>query len=140
MSKAIEILQAAQARAMSGRPKVGGFPHLAETLRRAGVTRNRWVLPACQSIYLTQSGPVVSVGTPLTSGTTDIPPFDREGLVAALRDDQAGRTTFPQFLAAAWRAGVVQYEVDFEARKVSYSGCLGEEYVEEYPAVDVPLG
>jgi hypothetical protein len=25
---------------MAGRPKVGGFPYLAETLRRAGVKRN----------------------------------------------------------------------------------------------------
>jgi uncharacterized protein YbcV (DUF1398 family) len=31
---------------MVGRPKVGGFPYLAETLRRAGVTRNLWYLPA----------------------------------------------------------------------------------------------
>ena len=36
MSKAIENLQAAQQRAMASRPKVGGFPYLAETLRRAG--------------------------------------------------------------------------------------------------------
>jgi len=70
----------------------------------------------------------------------DIPSFDREALVKALREDQAGRTTFPQFLEAAWRAGVIEYDVDFEARRVSYYGYLGEEYVEEYPAVDVPLG
>jgi uncharacterized protein YbcV (DUF1398 family) len=41
-------------------------------------------------------------------------------LVRALREDQAGHTTFPQFLEAAWRAGVVRYDVDFEARTVSY--------------------
>jgi uncharacterized protein YbcV (DUF1398 family) len=35
MSKAVENLQAAEAQAMAGRPKVGGFPYLAETLRRA---------------------------------------------------------------------------------------------------------
>jgi len=40
VSIAIEKLQAAQKKAMEGRPKVGGFPYLAETLRRAGVTRN----------------------------------------------------------------------------------------------------
>jgi uncharacterized protein YbcV (DUF1398 family) len=38
MGKATENLQAAQPRAAAGRPKVGGFPYLAETLRRAGVT------------------------------------------------------------------------------------------------------
>jgi uncharacterized protein YbcV (DUF1398 family) len=138
MSKAIENLQAAQARAMSVRPKVGGFPILAETLRQAGVMRNEWFLPACQSLYFTKAGPVVSAGTPLTSGTEDVPSFNREALVKALREDQAGLTTFPQFLEAAWRAGVVRYEVDFEARTVAYYGCLGEKYVEEYPSVDLP--
>ena len=55
MSKATENLQAAQQRAMAVRPKVGGFPYLAETLRRAGVTRNLWFLPACQSLYLSNT-------------------------------------------------------------------------------------
>jgi uncharacterized protein YbcV (DUF1398 family) len=137
MSKAIDNLQAALARAMSGRPKVGGFPYLAETLRRAGVTRNLWFLPACQSLYLTHDGPVVMLGAPLTTGAADVPPFDREALIRALRQDQAGLTTFPQFLEASWRSGIVRYEVDFEARTVTYYGCLGEEYVEAYPALDV---
>lgn len=137
MSKAIETLQAAQKRAMSGRPKVGGFPYLAETLRRAGVTRNLWYLPSGQSLYLTEDGPVVDVATPLTSGTVDVPPFNRDALIAALRTDQAGKSTFPEFLAASWRAGVVSYDVDFVARKVSYFGCNGEVYVEDYPAVEV---
>src|ERR1035438_8954942 len=78
MSKAIENLQSAQKRAMAGRPKIGGFPYLAETLRRAGVTRNLWYLPACQSVYLTEDGPVVTLGTPLSSGTIDVPPFRSE--------------------------------------------------------------
>ena len=69
MSKAIDNLQAAQMRALAVRPKVGGFPYLAETLRRAGVTRNLWFLPACESLYLTRDGPVVTQGTPLASGT-----------------------------------------------------------------------
>ena len=105
MSKAIENLKAAQERAMAGRPKVGGFPYLAETLRRAGVTRNLWYLPACQSLYLTGDGPVVTLGTPVSSGTVDVPPFNRETLIAALRTDQAGKSTLPEFLAASWRAG-----------------------------------
>jgi uncharacterized protein YbcV (DUF1398 family) len=137
LSKAIENLQAAQRRAMAGRPKVGGFPYLAETLRRAGVTRNLWYLPACQSVYLTNDGPVVTQGMPLLTGTADIPAFDRDALVGALRTDQAGNSTFSEFLAASWRAGVIRYDVDFAARKVAYYGCNGEEYVEEYPGVEV---
>ena len=92
MSKAIENLQAAQERAMAKRPKVGGFPYLAEALRQAGVTRNLWFLPACLALYLTEHGPVISV------------------------DAQAGQSTFPEFLAASWRAGVVRYDVDFASR------------------------
>jgi len=137
MSKAIENLEAAQKRAVASRPKVGGFPYLAETLRRAGVTRNIWSLPACQSIFLTNKGPVVMQGEPLVSGMADIPAFDRDGLIRALRVDQAGESTFPEFLIASWRSGVVRYDVDFEARKVTYYGCNGEEYVEAYPVVDI---
>jgi uncharacterized protein YbcV (DUF1398 family) len=136
MSKAIENLHAAQQRGMSGRPKVGGFPYLAETLRRAGITRNLWFLPACQSLWLTEYGPVMTQGRPLLSGTVDVPPFSREALITALRTDQAGNSTFPEFLEASWRAGVVRYDVDLVARTVAYYGCNGEDYIEEYPAVD----
>jgi hypothetical protein len=46
-------------------------------------------------------------------------------------------STFPAFLAASWLAGVIRYEVDFEARTVVYSGCNAEEYVEAYPAIEI---
>jgi len=137
MSKAIENLEAAQRRAMAGRPRAGGFPYLAETLRRAGVTRNLWYLPACESLYLTEDGPVVSQGPPMLMGNADVPPFDREALITALRTDQAGNSTFPEFLLATWRAGVIHYDVDFIARTCTYYGCNGEAYVEEYPVVEV---
>jgi uncharacterized protein YbcV (DUF1398 family) len=137
MSKAIGNLDTALRRAMAIRPKVGGFPYLAETLRQAGVTRNIWSLPSAQSLYLTSEGSVVMQGTPLVSGTVDVPRFDRGALIQALRTDQAGKSTFPEFLAASWSAGVVRYDVDFAARTVSYYGSNGEEYVEAYPAVDL---
>ena len=137
MSKATETLQAAQKRAMEGRPKVGGFPYLAETLRRAGVTRNLWDLPSCQSLYLTQDGPVVTQGAPLISGIADVPAFNKEALIKALRTDQAGESTFPEFLAASWRAGVVRYDVNLGARTVAYYGCNREEYIESYQAVEI---
>ncbi len=137
MSKATDNLQTALERAAAIRPKVGGFPYLAETLRRAGVTRNLWFLPACEALFLTELGPAVRQGTPLVTGMADVPPFDRDGLIAALRADQAGKTTLPEFLAASWQAGVVRYEVDFTARTVSYYGVHNEEYVESYPVVEV---
>ena len=42
MSKAIDNLNTAMQRAASVRPRVGGFPYLAEILRQAGVTRKIW--------------------------------------------------------------------------------------------------
>ena len=137
MSKAIVNLTEAMRTAEAIRPRVGGFPYLAEVLRRAGVTRNIWSLPSCQSLFLTQLGPVVLQGDPLVNGAVDVPAFDEEALVRALRNDQAGESTFPEFLEASWRAGVVRYEVDLEARSVAYQGCNGEEYIEAYPEVAV---
>lgn len=137
MSKATENLQAAQQRAMSSRPKVGGFPYLAETLRRAGVTRNLWFLPACQSLYLTESGPVVTMGTPLETGTVDVASFNRGRSSRHCEPTRPETATFPEFLAATWRAGVVRYDVDFTRRTVTYYGSHNEEYLEDYPAVTV---
>lgn len=137
MNEAISNLQAAQARAIAARPRVGGFPFLAETLRCAGITRNVWQLPACASLYLTDHGAVIQQGTPLVSGTVDVPSFDEDALIAALRTDQAGDSSFPEFLAATWKAGVVTYDVDLLKRVVTYIGCLGESYIETYPAVEL---
>jgi uncharacterized protein YbcV (DUF1398 family) len=137
MSKAIDNLKRAMEQAAAIRPRVGGFPYLAETLRRAGITRNVWSLPACQSLFLSHDRPVVVQGTPLVSGMVDVPCFNREALIAALRIDQAGESTFPEFLQASWRAGVIRYDVDFAVRTVVYFGSNGEEYVESYPAVEI---
>ena len=137
MSKAIDNLTQAMKRAEAVRPSVGGFPYLAEVLRQAGVSRNIWSLPSCQSLFLTAEGPVAMQGRPLVTGAHDVPAFDEDALIKALRIDQAGESTLPEFLDACWRAGVVRYEVDLEARTVAYQGCNGEEYIEAYPAVNI---
>lgn len=133
---AIDNLQKAMQRAES-RPKVGGFPYLAECLRQAGAQRNLWTLPACQSVFITDKGNAVFQGKPLTEGFAEIPVFDQDELIRVLRADQAGQTSFEGFLEGSWRAGVIRYEVDFSKRTVVYYGALGERYLEEYPAVSV---
>lgn len=137
MSTLTDKLIETQKYAMSIRPKVGGFPVLAEVLRQAGVQMNRWSLPSCQSIFLMKEGSVVQQGTPLVTGVHEIPKFDREALITAIRTDQQGHSTFPEFLQATWRAGVIGYDADFIGRKVIYFGAAGESYMEEYPAVEV---
>ncbi len=139
MSKAIANLLEAQKLAIKIRPKIGGFPYLAEVMRQSGVTRNIWSLPSCQSLFLTEEGPVVMQGEPLALGTFDVSNFDREALIHALRIDKAGKSTFPEFLAATWKAGVVSYDVDFSKRTVTYFGCDGENYEEQYPSVQLEI-
>jgi uncharacterized protein YbcV (DUF1398 family) len=138
MSPAIEKLTKAMEHATNIRPKVGGFPYLAEVLRATGVRKNIWTLPACESLYLTEFGVVVHQGRPLVSGMNDVASFDEAALIKALRTDQAGQSTFPEFLFGAWKAGVVRYEVDFTARTVVYFGSDEESYTESYPSVDLP--
>ncbi|MCG6152418.1 DUF1398 family protein [Leptospira bandrabouensis] len=135
MKDLITKLTEAQKFAMSIRPKVGGFPILAEVLREAGVLMNRWYLPSLQAVYQMKEGSVVQQGTPLVTGVHEIPKFHRDNLINAIRADQEGKSTFLEFLKAAWEAGVVGYDVDFTNRNVIYYGALGESYLEEYPAV-----
>lgn len=125
--------------ASSIRPKVGGFPVLAEVLRQAGVVRNVWTLPSRQSIYVMEQGTLVNQGEPLVTGMAAVPAYDEAAFIAALRADQNGETVFPQFLTDAWNAGVIGYEVDFVGRTCTYFGVNGEHYVESYPAVEIPL-
>lgn len=90
MSKVVDRLVEAQKNAMAIRPKKGGFPVLAEVLRQAGVQMNRWSLPACQSVYRMKDGCIVQQGTPLVTGIHEVPQFNREELIRAIRADQDG--------------------------------------------------
>lgn len=130
-------LQTAMQYAFAHRPKVGGFPFLAECLRQAGVEKNIWSLPGAQSIYVMKDTILVQQGIPLVSGMTEVSDFNEQALIMALRTDQAGQSTFPEFLMAAWKVGVVGYEVDFLARTVAYYGARNEKYIESYPEVEV---
>jgi uncharacterized protein YbcV (DUF1398 family) len=84
-------------------------------------------------------GCVVQQGTPLITGTHTIAKFDQQALITALRTDQAGNSTFPEFLQSTWNAGVIAYTVDFLERKVTYYGAQQESYTESYPAVEVKI-
>ncbi|MFF7966846.1 DUF1398 family protein [Streptomyces sp. NPDC007903] len=132
---AIPTLRAAMARAAQVRPQVGGFPYLAEALRQAGVTRCAMTVPSNAMLYVTEAGPVAVQGEPQFTGMSDVPPFDRAALIAALRADQAGETTFPEFVRGCWQSGVVRYDVDLAARTCTYYGAGEESYVETYPEV-----
>lgn len=80
---------------------------------------------------------VVSQQTPLIIGQYDVPVFNIDALVTAIKKDQSGNSTFQEFLQSAWNAGVISYDVDFINRKVIYYGINKNKYVEEYPSVVV---
>lgn len=134
----IERIAAARAHAAAVRPAGGGFPYLAEALRRAGVTRCHFDVPSRTLLDVTADGSVLHPGASMVVAPTVVARFDRSALVVALRADQAGETTFDDFVVACWRAGVVRYEVDTTARTCRYLGAAGEQYVERYPAVELP--
>ncbi|MEV5781746.1 DUF1398 family protein [Streptomyces sp. NPDC052287] len=137
MNTATDRLRAALDRAAAIRPKEGGFPYLAEALRQAGVTRCRMAVPSNTMLYLTDAGPVAVQSEPLVAGMVDVTPFDRRALLTALRVDQAGDSTFPEFVQGCWEAGVVRYDVDLDARQCVYYGADGDSYTETYPAVEI---
>jgi uncharacterized protein YbcV (DUF1398 family) len=88
-------------------------------------------------VYVTDAGAVVEPATPVISATSEVPVFDRDAVIDALRTDQAGDSTFSEFLTALWSAGVTGYVVDLEQRTVTYRGTDNATYVETYPAVEI---
>jgi uncharacterized protein YbcV (DUF1398 family) len=66
----IRTIAQAQNHAQQFRPKVGGFPYLAEALRQAGVVRYVFEVPSMSVLYVTKRGSVVqpSSGRPRSSG------------------------------------------------------------------------
>lgn len=129
---------AARQHGMRIRPAVGGFPYLAAALRRAGIERFDYVVPSATTVYVTAGGAVLEQGEPVAGRSCVIAPFDEIALMAALRADQEGRSTFRDFVAAAWRAGVLSWTVDLAARTCTYRSARGDEtYAESYPAVEI---
>jgi uncharacterized protein YbcV (DUF1398 family) len=138
MTSIIEKISAATARGMAARPEVGGFPYLAEAMRQAGITKNYFDVPSASMVFVTDEGDVLRPGALLHTEAVVVPPFDEAGLIAAIRADQRGESTFPEFVEACFAVGVIRYEVDTIARACTYLGAHGERYVEEYPAVELP--
>jgi uncharacterized protein YbcV (DUF1398 family) len=134
----IDTITTAQAQGAAARPDTNGFPVLAESLRRAGVTRIEVTVPAWTTVLTTERGSIIQQGAPMMSGSAEVPAFDRAGFVASLRAEQEGRLTYPEWMAATWHAGVVWYVVDLAARTCTYRSPAGDHYVEDYPAVELP--
>jgi uncharacterized protein YbcV (DUF1398 family) len=133
-----ELVAAARAQGMRLRPSVGGFPYLAEALHQAGIRTVHCDVASRTTTYRASGGAVVDQQTPLIDGLTDVAPFDRDALIAAIRRDQQGASTYDEFMAAIWNAGVITYDIDLDGRTCTYAGNNDDVYVERYAAVSLP--
>ena len=131
----VASVRSALARAGAVRPKVNGFPYFAEALREAAITAIETSIAAGGSVYHLTGGSVAQPFEPIAETAVAVPNWDETALIAAIRADQAGRSTFPEFLRAAWNAGVIGYRVDLTERTCTYAGTATRTYVETYPAV-----
>lgn len=61
--------------------------------------------------------------------------FSASGVVAAIRESQAGSIRYQQFLDQVMRAGVSSYTVYLRGRRCIYFGRNGDFHIEEFPAV-----
>lgn len=133
----ITTVIAARERGARLRPEVGGFTVLAESLRAAGIEAVHCVVSSMTTRYRTDHGTVVDQQAPLAEGLGRVADFDRDAVIAAIRRDQRGESTYPEFMVDIWHAGVVTYDVDLAARTCTYRGLhpAVDVYVEAYPAV-----
>ncbi|MFP8918498.1 DUF1398 family protein [Enterococcus innesii] len=116
---------------------MGSFPYLAECLRQEGFVKKSWYLPSGYSFYFLGEEVLVIPGKALIDQVTPFPSFSEEKLIKALRADQAGQTTFTEFLMTTWASGIVNYEMNFRERTVAYYGLNNEEYKEAYSEVEL---
>lgn len=133
----VETVQQAQRRGAAARPRVNGFPYYAEALRAAGITLVDTSIATGGSVYYLADGAVAQTFDPIVGPVAAVPAWNEVGLIAAIRADQVGNGTFPEFLRDAWQAGVIHFRVDLANRTCTYFGVSDNHYVETYPAVAV---
>jgi uncharacterized protein YbcV (DUF1398 family) len=131
----VETVHEAQRRGVAARPRVNGFPYFAETLRAAGITSVETSIATGGSVYHLADGAVAETFEAMAAPVSAVPDWDEPALIAAIRADQGGLSTFPEFLGAAWSAGVIHFRVDLANRTCTYFGVTGNHYIESYPAV-----
>lgn len=113
------------------------YPVLARRLREAGVRRYEVDVPTHTAVYYGTGEPLTLKG-PEVATAGDAAPFHQEGLREAILASQRKEIDYEQFLERIWRSGVTRYDVDLEARTVTYRGEGGEAYEERIP--DIPAG
>ncbi len=108
------------------------FGEVVGRLIAAGVERYHVDLVRGESTYFMPDGQSHRV----TGKTVDSRPassFSPDGVLAAVRSIQAGRTKYLAFCQQIMDAGCVGYLVSMQGQRAVYYGRSGETYVEPFP-------
>ncbi len=126
-----ELLHKTLAGSLAGRV---AFPEVVGTMIAEGVESYRADLVRMEEIFYAPDGEthVEKIDFPAKPIGEE---FVVAGLIAAIRDSQAGRCRYPEFLTRAMAAGTTSYVVFLNGKKVIYFGRKGEFHIEEFPQV-----
>jgi uncharacterized protein YbcV (DUF1398 family) len=108
------------------------FGEVVGRLIAAGVERYHVDLIRGESTYFMPDDPSHRVTyKPVDTRPADA--FSADGVLAAVRSIQAGRTKYLTFCRQIMDAGCVGYLVSMQGRRAVYYGRSGETYVEPFP-------
>ena len=117
----------------SGRARSGtiSYPQFVQLLIDTGLTSYH-VDVATHAISFRRGADEIHAerGAPTAPPGAGPAPFSKDGLVAAIQENQQGKSTHPVFLQRIWAAGITTYDVDLTGRTITYRGARGETHTE----------
>ena len=111
------------------------YPVLAKTLRESGIRTYHVDVATHTAVYQGDEETFTIKGEDVARAGENAPAFDPSGIVAALLASQRREIDYDGFLQRIWRSGATSYDVDLEARRITYKGQNGEAHVERIPEV-----
>ena len=108
------------------------FPATIAALIQLGVNRYRVDYVASNvTAYIRDEAEITSI--PIRGAKAGQTTWNGEGLVQAIRNAQSGKGNYHDFSAASIAAGVTDYTVYFDGKKVVYNSAIGESHTEWFP-------
>lgn len=108
------------------------FPESVARLIKAGFESYYADLLSLKKIYFSKNNTYIH-DFKLTTKKEVAAHFDRSSVVQAIREIQADKIQYQEFLRKIMDAGVIFYVVFMTGKKVIYFGRHGEQHIEEFP-------
>lgn len=125
----IELVRKTLAGSLAG---TNAFPDVVRALTAEGVESYRADLVRLEEVFYMPDGTthMEKLAFPAMPIGDD---FAAADVVAAIRDSQAGKCKYPEFLNRVMKAGTTGYVTYLSGKKVIYFGRKGEFHVEHFP-------